>query len=172
MTDENAGQEQQPKPASGDVEERQFWYDIEHRDWALQWFVGICNLSGLEMPITLNLAGSYVSGHIVKPEVYFDGLTADIQRANFQGGGGDVVKKTVEDMLSRMKEIATGKKEPDDKEAGSNTRTLSPRYIHLRGARFFVPNDVGRAYNPPEKLWWRGKIESVNGFFLGMPFSD
>jgi hypothetical protein len=175
MTDENAGAQKQPDvPHATELAEREFWYDREHRDWALQMFVGVCNVSGIEIPVTLNLTGSYVSGYIVKPEAYFDGLKDDIHRSSPRGAASDAVKKSLEELISKMKELSVSKPESDEAASGTDSRSFSPRYIHLRGARFFVPNDLLRSFPQPlpgaQNVWWRGKIEAVSGFVLGTPF--
>jgi hypothetical protein len=173
MNDENteAGRGQNSTPST-DLSEAELQYDVEHRDWALQMIVGICNLSGIEVSVTLNLAGAYVAGHIVKPEVYFDGLTADFQAATLSStppGAGNWAKEMLERSISSMKELVIPQTN-DMGAVGSEPRLLRPRYIHLRNARFFVPNDLTRPLHTVKGLWWRGKIESVNGFYFGMPF--
>ena len=143
-------------------------FDIEHRDWALQWFVGICNISGVEIPITLNLGGCYVSGYIVKPDVFFDGVNADLQGGTFHGPAGNEVKKMLEQTLSDMRKLfAPLAAEGEDE----RSRKFQPRYIHLRAARFFAANDLSRPFpGLPRGAWWRGKIAAVDGFQIGMPF--
>ena len=177
MAENDTEQGQRPDEAKlAEIEERNDWYDREHLDWSLQMIVGICNVTGLEIPITLNLRGAYVSGHIVKPEVYFDGLKADLQRATFNDSPGNDVRKAMENLISGMRSIvapvaeAKDASDKDGARSGLRSRAMSPRFIHLRRARFFVPNDVGRALNPQPGLWWKGKIAAVDGFFLGMPF--
>jgi hypothetical protein len=171
MSEENTGHDERVDATNAiDLPEDELQYDAEHRDWVLQAFVGMCNMTGIEMPVTLNLQGTYLSGYIVKPEVYFDGLIADLQTARFHGDSGDAVKKMLEEMMSNMKGLAKPAVDPTEV-PGSDARSMRPRYIHLRAARFFAPNDVGHPVPTlPRGTWWRGKIESVNGFYVGMPF--
>lgn len=177
MAEEEVSKREGPDAARiAAIEEREASYDAEHRDWTLQMIVGICNTTGLEIPITLNVSGAYVSGHIVKPEVFFDGLKADLERATFSGSGSSpaVVKRAMEQLISGMRSVVAPEVQQGSggKDDDQYSRSMSPRFIHLRRARFFVPNQINQAYNPRPGLWWKGKIESVDGFFLGMPFAD
>jgi hypothetical protein len=167
MNEENGKPEPGPDAVDGTtISEGELQFDAEHRDWALQMFVGICNMSGAEISVTLNLGGCYVSGYIVKPEKYFDGLIADLQGANFHGDTAGEMRKMMENTLSSMKEMATPVPGKDD-----DPRGLRPRYIHLRAARFFAPNDLGHPFpSLPRGAWWKGKIAAVDGFQIGMPF--
>src|SRR6267142_3404496 len=108
MNEENKGTEQSAAtPPEPEISEQELRDDAERRDWVLQWFVGICNMTGIEIPITLNLGGSYVSGYVVKPDVYFDGILADLQSATFHGSAGVEIKKTLEQAISGMKEMTS-----------------------------------------------------------------
>jgi hypothetical protein len=173
MNEENGKTEQRADAVSeAAMTAEELLFDAENRDWALQMFVGMCNISGIEISITLNLNGCYVSGHIVRPEVYFEGLRSDLQSATFSGNAPGEVKKMMEDVLSRMKEMVAplpGEDVPGKDNA--DPRGLRPRYIHLRGARFFAPNDPGHPVPSfAGGVWWKGKISSVDGFYFGMPF--
>jgi hypothetical protein len=174
MNEDNKEPEQAPGTThEPDMSEEELRYDAEHRDWVLQTFVGLCNASGLEMPVTLNLAGSYVSGYVVKPSVYFDGIMADLQSATFHGSAGAEVKEGMLEIMASMKEVSTPvtDEKDDADERDDATADARPRYIHLRAARFYAPNDLARPFpSPPRGAWWRGKIASIDGFQIGMPF--
>lgn len=166
MNEDNKGPEQAPGTTQEpDTSEEELRYDAEHRDWVLQTFVRLCNVSTLELPITLNLAGAYVSGYVVKPDVYFDGIIADLESGTYYGSTGAETKKGILEIIASMKAVST----PVTDE-GDNATEPGPRYIHLRAARFYAPNDVARSFpSLPRGAWWRGKIASIDGFQIGMP---
>jgi hypothetical protein len=144
-------------------EELQF--DYEHRDWVLQTIVGVCNLSGQELSITLIAEGAYISGDICSPQTYFDGLISQVRSATYSGTANEQSKSIILDALVELKQRVLPEK-PGEIE----TRTLRPRYVHLRNARFFAPNDLGRGVPFVPDTLCRIKIASITGFFLGWPF--
>lgn len=154
---------------SDDLPKEELQFDAEHRDWVLQTIVGLCNALGIEASITLMVEGTFISGHLCSPEAYFDGILSDIKSGTTSGPTGDQGKQFLEERVADMKKLVTH--ERNEEGTKLEPRVLRPRYVHLRGARAFAVNDVGRPYPGPDRgLWWRGKIASVSGFFWGMPF--
>jgi len=129
--------------------------DAEEADWFLQHLVDTVNRTDLEIPITVQVAGVFVSGILVGGKRYFEGF------------GDDVAAGLADDTQSAemLRDAFAGLgKMYDDEE--SVAAIYSPRYIHLRDARFF-----GTASSPPvpsnKGVWWRGRLSHVGGFVLG-----
>jgi len=145
-------------------------YDLEHRDWALQMIVGFCDLSSVEIPITLNVGGAYVSGYITRSDSFFDGVISELETANYQGPSPADVKELMKTVFTSLRDLVTA--EVDEEGARKRRpRQYRGRYIHLRAARFFSASGVQNPFPAlPKGTWWRGKIDAVDGFFIGMPF--
>jgi hypothetical protein len=95
--------------------------------------------------ITVNVGGLLISGTLISGKRYLDEFLSGVMR--------DKIKNAINSDESLKEEI---QKAPIGKEA----------FIHLRDARFFLPGQkpvpgVG------DGVLWRGRMDSVEGFFLG-----
>jgi hypothetical protein len=96
--------------------------------------------------ITLNVGGLLVSGELISSKAYIN---------EFMGGAlRDKIKSVLREHDEFRREVENAPKGEDDS-------------IHLRDARFLVPGQ------PPipgvgNGVLWRGRLDSVEGFFLGM----
>jgi hypothetical protein len=129
---------------------------FDESDWFLQHLVDTVNRTDLELPITVQVAGLFVSGLLVSGKRYFEGFGDDVAA----GLGGDAESAE----LLRSAFAGFGKIYDDE---NSVAAIDSPRFIHLRNARFFgttnsppVPNNKG--------VLWRGRLSQVGGFILGI----
>jgi hypothetical protein len=127
-------------------------------DWFLQALVDMANGSDTEFPVTLNVGGMLVSGTLVGGHKYFEGFAKD-----FFSGWSESTREsagTLEKWFAELGEIYTA-----DKKADGGNPLASIRFIHLKNARFFQP---GVAPIPTNRgVWWRGRLEAVEGFVLG-----
>jgi hypothetical protein len=95
--------------------------------------------------ITLNVGGLLVSGELISSKTYM---------AEFMGGAlRHKIKSVLADHDELKREVENAPKGEDDS-------------IHLRDARFLIPGQ------PPipgvgDRVLWRGRLDSVEGFFLG-----
>ncbi|MFZ3213131.1 MAG: gas vesicle accessory protein GvpU [Terriglobales bacterium] len=136
-----------------------------HRDLILQFIVGMASQTGVETPITLTVKGVYVSGYIVSGARFFDGVTEEMSKGSF---ASQEVKKFTLDFFKNFAE-AFRQPEATKDNAETDPRLYRPDFIHLRAARFFAPGTVHMAI-PSNGAWWRGRLDSVDGFFLGSLF--
>lgn len=111
---------------------------------------------GLSFDITINVQGTTISGNLISYETYLRELSDNFSKAN----GDEKVGKVFSDQFSRLAEVVATS--PLSEGTENETEKPDSNYVHLRNARIvhingdFITNTV-----------WRGKIESVDGFFLG-----
>lgn len=131
----------------------------EHEDWFLQDLVEMVNTPESEMGfgITLFVGGSLISGVLIGGRHYFAGFGHDF------ASGIDLPEEERETLQGHFSQFGSiydriAEKEPDDVER--------PHYIHLKDAHVFAP---GSGMIPENRgVWWRGRVEAVDGFVLGL----
>lgn len=110
---------------------------------------------GISIGITLVVGGSVISGNLIGAQEYFIGVGDAIKEGTTSKGG-----QSFRDALSqRFHELAS----EYDEEGPSDEKEL-PSYIHLKEARVFA---AGTDPMPSEGMWWRGRLDRVDGFTLG-----
>lgn len=131
----------------------------ENRDWLLSQIVDWANATEARFLVTLNVGGCVVSGLVVSGRDYFDALS-DVFADQFS-----------EDTKEAAKAAIVGFKviypEPVP-EAEDNTEDLPrnpPMYIHLLNAQIW--HNTGSPMPSDRGVIWRGKISSVDAFWLG-----
>lgn len=131
-------------------------HHFDNSDWFLQALVKLCNDSESEttFSITLNVGGILVSGELIGGKHYFNGFANTLKMSEFPSDAADVFKDFGE-IYTKQRE-----KKEDDKETNP-----PPQYIHLRNARIFHPG--GRPIPTNQGVWWRGRLQAVDGFILG-----
>ncbi|MFL6283860.1 MAG: gas vesicle accessory protein GvpU [Pyrinomonadaceae bacterium] len=95
--------------------------------------------------ITLNVGGILISGDVISEEEYLK---------EFMNG---VLSRSLKNFLGTNKEL---------KDKLENVDKPKKRFIHLKNAKFLIPGA------PPvpagkEGALWRGRLESIDGFFYG-----
>ncbi|WP_019407151.1 hypothetical protein [Stutzerimonas stutzeri] len=121
-------------------------------DWMLQTLVHSANV-GVEIGVTLTTAAGIVTGTIIGGAKYMDQQKALLA----ERWGTDELRSSFDDIFTAWRERYVQK---DDGEEPS-----APIYIHLSSAKLlthgqFVPSDPG--------MLWRGKINEVIGFSIGI----
>ncbi|ABE43295.1 gas vesicle accessory protein GvpU [Polaromonas sp. JS666] len=121
-------------------------------DYYLQQLVSLANENEYEIGITLLLGGSVVSGILIGGRKYFDTFAADFSAA-WTGEDKDEIHNSFA-AYGDIYDPAKRKQLP-----------MPPQYIHLQNARIqflngSMPTNGG--------VLWRGKINAVSGFHLGM----
>ena len=125
-------------------------------DWFLQTLVGMSNNSDVSFSITLNVGGVLVSGELIGGEEYFNGFANDLKMAGLPANAADLFKKFGDIYV----------KQREQKEANQDDNTIPPpQYIHLKNARIFHPG--GNPIPTNRGVWWRGRLDAVDGFILG-----
>jgi hypothetical protein len=120
-------------------------------EWFLAFLVRLAN-SGLEFQITLNVSGFLITGVLTSGKEYFKGITSD------------VFGFLEEDHpLPHQFQKFANTYDPESSEYVDDDRVS---FLHLKNAKFI---QVGGKPIPGNKgVWWRGRIDSVNGFCFGL----
>ena len=119
--------------------------------------VRIANTGGMSLGVTLLVGGATVSGLLVGSAEFFDGLAAYMEARG--GDGGAVLAKLYRQQATDFREaIGT-----DFEKAFSAPYVAT--FIHLQDARVFAPG--GRYLPTDEGLFWRGRLDSIDGWSIG-----
>jgi hypothetical protein len=119
------------------------------KDWLLQGLVDLSNKNGLRITITLNVGGTLISGLLISGEEYFELLAQSLEQTG-------VLENLVE-QIRQLSKIVYG-------EESGDTQNDLPSYIHLKNTKFY---NSARGLPTDGVALWRGKINSVDGFFIG-----
>ena len=129
---------------------------FNNSDWFLQILVNACNNIDMSLSITLNVGGVLVSGNLIGGEKYFNGFASDLKMGGMSAEVADLFKK-LGGIYTKRKEQIKDKKDDE---------TIPPlQYIHLENAQIF---QAGGSPIPTNRgVWWRGRLEAIDGFILG-----
>lgn len=113
------------------------------KDSIIESFVRAANRHDFSLDISLNVNGAIVTGTLVSAKEYFETLSETFAE------GSEVAQKISEQLVHAAEAI-------DDSEA---------HFIHLKNAKVYC----GDSKPTPSKgdILWRGKLNELNGFFLG-----
>lgn len=126
-------------------------------DTILQLLVDMVNADQLpNIPVTLNVGGLLVSGYLVSVRNYF------VQLMETLSGGGSGSKPDFATLWETTPAAAQVREPKWDK------HEPSARFVHLRNAVIFYPGG-GPSVTAGEGILWRGRVDAVDGFMLGMP---
>ncbi|GAJ91066.1 gas vesicle accessory protein GvpU [Rhizobium rhizogenes] len=126
--------------------------DPEH-DWLLEMLVQVANDAGGKFNITISVGGTLISGTLIGGAEYFESF-ANQYSSLFTG-----------ELATNVRQHYIGFGRQYLAENRDGTPLPPAAYLHLSDARFFdsagnsIPSDVGAT--------WRGRLSSVDGFFLG-----
>jgi hypothetical protein len=122
----------------------------QSQDNILEFFVKAANKHGFSLDITLNVNGAVVSGTTISAHEYFESLGKSFE-------DGNDISEEVAERLIQASESAEEDSNSESNEAIS--------FIHLKNAKIYC----GDSKSTPSKgkILWRGKLDQVNGFFLG-----
>lgn len=124
----------------------------EIQDWFLEALVDEANMrNGEFIGITLQTGGAIISGMLVGSAEYFKGVSF-----HFRDADEEPDPDTWGEWLLQRSEEFTFKDDEDLRPAS---------YIHLRDARVF--NGSHEPIPSNEGIWWRGRISSIDAFWLG-----
>lgn len=128
--------------------------DDTNVDWFLQSLVNMANNRGIEMAITLNIAGGLVSGQLIGGKKYFEEFAEAFSQA-WPGEGKELIRAS----FAKTGEQVYGN---DAQQVPTKNK---PQFIHLKNAQVWNP---GGGKSPSEGgVLWRGCINSISGFSLG-----
>ncbi|MDE2696267.1 MAG: gas vesicle protein [Chloroflexota bacterium] len=143
-------------------------------DWFLQQLVGLVNRVDIEFGITLCVGGGLVSGTLVGGAKYFEGFGDDIEDGFTEAFGGEEERPIARDIANQFRQHADLYSQHDaesdiaDRESDQTVtaRNAPPRFVHLSSARFFFGE--GEHLPTNRGVWWRGRLDAVEGFSLGV----
>ena len=124
-------------------------------DWHLQLLVEDANDFGVEVPITLFVAGGVITGVLTSGKVYFDRF-ADRFAAGWPEEGRAEIRASMATPGDVYPRLEPGEKSP---------RKRPAQFIHLRDAQLVTPQ--GNLPTIGEGLLWRGRLTHVSGYSLG-----
>ena len=130
-------------------------------DWFLQLLVKTVNgKDDIAFPITLNVSGVMISGELVSGHRYFEGFAKDLKEVLFgtNSEGGNDIERSIR-QLGDIYTQSLREPELDDEELSP------PNFIHLMNARVFHPS--GKPIPDNKGVWWRGKLNAIDGFIVG-----
>jgi len=121
-------------------------------DWFLRSLVQAVNRHELMLGITLTVGGTLITGTLVPGREYFRDLAEQVASSADDDDAAEQLRAT----FAGLGEIYG--KQPSEGEQ-------LPSYIHLKDVRFFSPG--GGSLPDHDGVWWRGRIDQVQGFVLG-----
>ncbi|OWV88890.1 hypothetical protein ATY78_20540 [Rhizobium sp. R635] len=121
-------------------------------DWLLEGLVDFANNTSFRIGIILNVKGIMVSGVLIGGKQYFE-LFAD----RFASGFAD--KDTADHLREHYRSLGEIYDEPQ-------ANVSRPSFIHLVDAQVYDPS--GSKLPSENGELWRGRVSSVDGFFLGL----
>jgi hypothetical protein len=112
------------------------------------------------MPVTLQIGGALVTGQIISGKQYLEGLSDGFAKANVRNEAGEpqseeVSRAMTESLAKGMSDLAS--------------KVGRMPYLHLKDATIRSPD--GNTVRLKAAVW-RGRLDAVAGFVLGMPSED
>ncbi|WP_061810582.1 gas vesicle accessory protein GvpU [Rossellomorea vietnamensis] len=116
------------------------------KDSILEFFVQASNKHDFSLDITLNVKGAVVTGTLVSAKEYFDSLSETFE------DGSDIAQKLSEELAKAGESV-------------QENQSSEAHFIHLKNAKVYC----GDSKPTPSKgkIMWRGKLNEIDGFFLG-----
>ncbi|RWZ51351.1 gas vesicle protein GvpU [Halobacillus fulvus] len=108
-------------------------------------FIKAANQKNFSLDITLNVKGALITGTTVSAHKYLDSVSHYFEDGN----------ETSQAISEKLANASQSAKENSSQEV---------KFVHLKNAQVFN----GGEPTPSEgSFYWRGKVEDIDGFFLG-----
>jgi hypothetical protein len=117
--------------------------------------VTLANEKTMTIGITLSVGGILISGELASGKDYLE-VMGDQLASAFQG----LSEQSVETIRAGFKDLANRLYTP-----GTNSDEVKTEYIHIRNARYYIPGN--EPIPTTSAIWWRGRLECVDGFTIG-----
>jgi hypothetical protein len=127
-------------------------------DFLLEWLAYHAE-HGFNMPITLAVGGVIITGELVTEDQYFEGISHLFTDEESQEFYRSLPNALDEGALRQLDEGA------DPQEIQERREEMKRDFIHLRDTYILV----GGEFSHFERVFWRGKLSSIDGFWLGRP---
>jgi hypothetical protein len=127
---------------------------------SLETLVQITNESApdTKMAITINVKGLMISGFLAPLEEFYEHFT-DITLSEIRQHNGEKVFEVTRDKMYKARSRFTEYREQVNK-------ALVNSYVCIKGPKYHIPPGATLQLSD---TFWIGKIESVDGFVIGMP---
>ncbi|MGJ8587674.1 MAG: gas vesicle accessory protein GvpU [Yoonia sp.] len=132
------------------------------QDWFLEDIINVFVSKGLGMGVTLTVGGVIVSGLLISGKKYFQQLSENIQT------GSDASGEIGEIIGGHWKGYTAIYEKPDNAPDDWEPRPVG--YVHLANAQIHAPGQSPIPTN--QGVLWRGKLSSVDSFFIGQMQQD
>lgn len=130
-------------------------------DWFLQTLVDDVASRGVEIGLTLHIAGGIVSGTLISGDKYFKGIAEEV------GAGAE----SDDDVPSQLSQIWAQYAEIYSPAEGNSSDQQPPSmFLHLKEARFHLPGAPAIPEN--RGVFWRTRLSEVSGFAVGVLSGD
>lgn len=123
-------------------------------DPILKTFVRLAEEQNLSLGVTLTIHGLLISGNIISYQKYLEGIAQGFESATGNQEIGQILAESFRNASQEYMEIR--------REEGLE-ELPPPLYIHLSDARFMSGNTIVQ-----KGVYWRGRLDEVDGFFLGI----
>jgi len=124
-------------------------------DAVLLMFLNLIEEDGIEIDVTLNMNGAIVSGTLIGAGAYYDGITEASKNLE-----DNTMSKIISKKFNDLKEAYQKQKQDNEEDEESE---VTPTFIHLKNACYVVSTN-GQSVTKESKVWWRGRITSIDGF--------
>jgi hypothetical protein len=128
-------------------------------DGILQLLVAATDRSGAEIPITLNVKGTIVTGILISEKAFFLELSQRLTSKQLDFGSPNSV---LEEIFGGFAESIA---KNNDREKAEDVPLGQPLFINLKNANFILSSNDIIPVN--DSLLWRGRLDMVDGFTFG-----
>lgn len=122
-------------------------------DWYLQDLIDMVNGTNTELPLTLFVKGTVVSGMLVSGHKYFEGMKESFSRYF------DAEDESTSGAIANLTEPGKNYLKSRDE-----ANYPFPYFAHLQNAKVFSP---GNNPMPGNGMWWRCRLSEVDAFSFG-----
>ena len=137
--------------------------EVPFSDGALEAWVGVANRYGVGIGVTLQIGGLLVSGSTTSGGDFLRYLGESLAEAAAKTDSRDEIGETFKNIYEKMaRELyPLASEESGSSEERQSTSNIA--FIHLKDATVWIDSQ-----SPPIKVeYWRGRLDSVDAWFLG-----
>ena len=144
-------------------DERKRTIDNQNIDWLLQDLVDMANTFGIYFSITLTIKGFLISGILISGRRYFEYFAETFSSAVPKEY--PEISETIKKKFLDIAEVYPNFTEESLEVLKEEDKPENIRFFHLKDAKILFP---GQSWIPSkEGIYWRGRLDSVDGFKLG-----
>lgn len=127
--------------------------NVSTDDAVMQMLLDLSDQDGVEIGITLNVNGTVVAGTLIGPHTYYEGLIMSAE-----GVSNSTLSQVLHKKFTDLKDAFVNEKQAEKEK---NKQDMISSFIHLKDAVYLSSNTHPL---PNSHSWWRGKIDSIDGF--------